>query len=203
MNRYWTRGSASLAIMVLALMMATGSTPLFARGLPETGIQEESERYRDQSVGPRGRYGMPFDADTYRRPGLSEGYDERISLQDARDTVADALRYYGYEDTLGIIDMTEFEYSFYARIGERETAIIVYELLVDPYTGHIRPVTGRHMMGYAEMRDVGPGWMHHGPAGRGFREGRNNTRHGRFNGPDRYGRFDRRGFPRGGVDENR
>jgi hypothetical protein len=200
MKRIWKTKRTAFTVLVLGLMVITGGTA-FARGVPEAGPRE-GYAVRP-GPGPGHHRGV--------RPESIGSYDERITREVAEGAIIDTLNHFGYDTDLEIVEMTDFEYSFYAQIGERETGTIAIELLVDPYTGHVRPV---------------PGGMHHGPAGYGFR----NDPSGRFDrsgwsgrwdqsrrwdrssrpdqssrwdGPDRSGRFEREEFPDGDVDEDR
>jgi hypothetical protein len=69
----------------------------------------------------------------------------RISLEKVTQAAQQFVANLGNTD-LEVTEVMEFDYNFYAQVQEQSSKINAFELLVDPYTGFVRPEPGPNMM---------------------------------------------------------
>jgi hypothetical protein len=69
---------------------------------------------------------------------------QRISMDRAREIAQQYAD--GVATDLEVAEVMEFTNHFYAEVRERHTGIGAFEILIDPYTGVVRPEPGPNMM---------------------------------------------------------
>lgn len=74
---------------------------------------------------------------------------EPITMQEAIEIAEQATQEFGSDYQLA--EVMQFEVNFYAQIVERESGIGVQEILIDPYSGAVRPEQGPNMMWNTEF----------------------------------------------------
>jgi hypothetical protein len=87
-------------------------------------------------------------------PGSS--WQRTVDIKKAEQLVAEYLNRLGAKN-LKIEEIMEFEYNLYALIVETDTDKAAFELLVDPFTGAIRPEFGPNMMWNTKYGMMGSG----------------------------------------------
>jgi len=87
----------------------------------------------------------------------------RISLEKATQMADQFVAGFGNTD-LKVAEVMEFDYNFYARVQEQSTKINAFELLVDPYTGYVRPEPGPDMMWNTKYGHMAGWWANNNQA---------------------------------------
>ena len=87
-------------------------------------------------------------------PGSS--WQRTVDIKKAEQLVTEYLNRLGAKN-LKIEEIMEFEYNLYALIVETDTDKAAFELLVDPFTGAIRPEFGPNMMWNTKYGMMGSG----------------------------------------------
>jgi hypothetical protein len=154
--------AAAVAIAVVALSAAWS---LWVRELwapPVTGTVEECPEEREvvswEARSSRTEEDLGTTQDRASTPTTALTIDQ---AQSAAETYVQNL---GHTD-LGIVEVIEFEQSFYVMVRERDTGMGAMELLVDKATGSVAPETGPNMMWNARYGVHRRGAMAMGPLG--------------------------------------
>lgn len=77
--------------------------------------------------------------------GSGNHWKRTVDINMAESLVTEYLTRFGYKN-MRIEEIMEFEFNLYALIAETDTDKGAFELLVDPFTGAIRPEYGPNMM---------------------------------------------------------
>ncbi len=94
----------------------------------------------------------------------------RLTLEEAFAIAQSYAENYGAATPLEVKEVMEFENNFYAQIGEVDTGIGAFEILIDPVTGYVHPEPGPNMMWNTKygMHPGGVGGMMGGMMGGGM-----------------------------------
>jgi hypothetical protein len=101
-------------------------------------------------MGGRGDRGMRGER------GAVDPNAEPLTIEQATEAVKSYLASTGNDD-LQLAEVMEFSGNFYAEVHEKSTGVGAFELLVDRYTGSVRPEPGPNMMWNSKYGHMGGG----------------------------------------------